>query len=227
MSKDKFQDKYDEIFQQIKEEKMDWDFEDFLKKAEGKDDEAETQNQAPIIPIDTKTKPSFPKWFWMAASLVLLLSIGFVFNYNTKSGVEDQVKLVENQIKNQKNDFIEENNEHQEQVAVNHVKDSIAEAKKDSIMQDNQIAEKDYLEEILPKRGRMKKDRKPKYVYNSYINKKDSTGYNDSYVIVNGKRITSEKEAIDVATYSFMKMGSEFKKTVASSQKSENFNNEY
>lgn len=223
MSNDKFQDKYDEIFQHIKEEKMEWDFEDFLKKA----DDVETQNQAPIIPIDTKTKPSFPKWFWMAASLVLLLSIGFVFNYNTKSEVEDQAKLVENQIKNQKNDFIEENSEHQEQVAVNQVNDSIAEAKKDSISNENQVAEKDYLDEILPKRGRMKKDRKPKYVYNSYINKKDSTSYNDSYVIVNGKRITSEKEAIDVATYSFMKMGSEFKKTVASSQKSENFNNEY
>ncbi|WP_449400548.1 hypothetical protein [Chryseobacterium wanjuense] len=36
MSNDKFQNKYDEIFQSIKEEKMDWDFEDFLKKAEGK-----------------------------------------------------------------------------------------------------------------------------------------------------------------------------------------------
>jgi hypothetical protein len=227
MSNDKFQDKYDEIFQNIKEEKMEWDFEDFLKKAEGKEDEVGTQNQAPIIPMDMKTKPSFPKWFWMAASAVLLLSIGFVFNYNKKSAVEDQAKMVENQIKNQKNDFIEENGERQEQVAINNVNDSIAEARKDSISNENQVAEKDYLEEILPKRGRMKKDRKPKYVYNSYNSKKDSTSYNDSYVIVNGKRITSEKEAIDVATYSFMKMGSEFKKTVASSQKSENFNNEY
>ena len=32
MNKDKFQDKYNEIFQEIKEEKMDWNFEDFLAK---------------------------------------------------------------------------------------------------------------------------------------------------------------------------------------------------
>ncbi|SHG29931.1 hypothetical protein SAMN05443633_11321 [Chryseobacterium arachidis] len=201
---------------------MDWDFEDFLKKAEGKSDEAET----PVIPIDTKTKPSFPKWFWMAASLVLLFSIGFMFNYNKTSAVQDRANLVENQIKDQKNDFIAENSNPEEQVAVNHVNDTLPKAKKDSVFQESQVAEKDYLDDILPKRGRMKKDRKPQYVYNSDV-KTDSAGYKDTYVIVNGKRITNEKEAIDVATYSLMKMGSEFKKTVASAQKNENFDNEY
>ncbi|GAA5102834.1 hypothetical protein GCM10023210_44150 [Chryseobacterium ginsengisoli] len=201
MSNDKFQDKYDEIFQNIKEEKMDWDFEDFLKKAEGKDDEVQ-ENETPIIPIGTKAKPSFPKWFWMAASVVLLLSIGFIFNYNKNSDVVDQAKLVENQIKQQKNNFIEENSDHQEQVAVNHPSDSISGAKKDSIFQENRVAEKDLLDEILPKRGRLKKERKPKYVYNS-SKASDSTGYKDSYVIVNGKRIENVEEAINVTKYSF------------------------
>lgn len=201
MSNDKFQDKYDEIFQNIKEEKMDWDFEDFLKKAEGKDDEVQ-ENETPIIPIGTKAKPSFPKWFWMAASIVLLLSIGIIFNYNKNSDVVDQAKLVENQIKQQKNNFIEENSDHQEQVAVNHPSDSISGAKKDSIFQENRVTEKDLLDEILPKRGRLKKERKPKYVYNS-SKAADSTGYKDSYVIVNGKRIENVEEAINVTKYSF------------------------
>lgn len=203
MNNDKFQNKYDEIFQNIKEEKMDWDFEDFLKKAEGKEDEAQG-NEAPIIPIDTKIKPSFPKWFWMAAGLVLLFSIGFIFNYNKDAEAKDQADFVETQIKNQKNDFIEENNEHQDQVAVNHVSDTISEVKKDSLSQENTVAEKDVLDEILPKRGRLKKERKPKFVYNS-SNKalKDSTGYKDSYVIVNGKRIENVEEAINVTKYSF------------------------
>jgi hypothetical protein len=183
---------------------MDWDFEDFLKKAEGKHDEVE-DNGAPIIPIDSKTKPSFPKWFWMAAGIVLLLSIGFIFNYQN-SDVKDQAQLVENQIKNQKNDFIEENNDHQEQVAVNHPNDTI-EAKKDSIFQENTVAEKDVLDEILPKRGRLKKERKPKFVDNSsyrkYKKASDSTGYQDSYVIVNGKKIENVEEAINVTKYSF------------------------
>lgn len=203
MNNDKFQNKYDEIFQQIKEEKMDWDFEDFLKKAEGRDGEEKGNEEAPVIPIG-KNKPAFPKWFWMAASVALLLGIGFVFNQYQHSGIENQAQLVENQIKQQKNNFIEENNDHQAQVAVNHPNDSISGAKQDSIFQGNTIAEKDVLDEILPKRGRLKKERKLKYVYNSsYKKASDSTGYKDSYVIVNGKRIENVEEAINVTKYSF------------------------
>jgi hypothetical protein len=43
---------------------------------------------------------------------ILLLSVGLIFNYNQNSNVENQAQLVENQIKNQKDNFIEENNEH-------------------------------------------------------------------------------------------------------------------
>jgi hypothetical protein len=204
MSKDKFQDKYDEVFRNLKEEKMEWDFEDFLKQAEGKE-HAKDNSEAPVIPINNKNKPAFPKWFWMAASTVVLLIIGFIFNYNTHQSVQDQALMVENQIKREKNNFIEENNEQQAQVAVNHVSDSVAGIKQDSVFQGNTLAEKDYLDEILPKRGRLKKERKPRYVDNSSYRKaaKDSTGYKDSYVIVNGKRIENVEEAINVTKYSF------------------------
>lgn len=227
MKKDQLQDKYDQIFQNIKEEKMDWNFEDFLQKAEGEETE---KNAAPIIPLEENKKPSFPKWFWMAASVMLLFGIGFFLNNKgSDTGVQDREKLVKDEILKQKSGFIEENRDHQEQVAVNHT-DSISGVKKDSLFQDNQVAEKDVMDQILPKRGRLKKEAKPRYVSNSsYNNKKisDSTAYNDSYVTVNGKRISSEKEAIDVAKYSFMKLGNEFKKTVASSQKNENIDSEY
>ena len=202
MNNDKFQNKYDEIFQNIKEEKMDWDFEDFLKKAEGKDVEEKGNEEAPVIPIG-KNKPSFPKWFWMAASVALLVGVGFVFNQYQHSGIQNQAYLVESQIKQQKNNFIEENNDHQSQVAVNHPSDSIS-VKRDSVFQGNTLAEKDVLDEILPKRGRLKKERRLKYVYNSsYKKASDSTGYKDSYVIVNGKRIENVEEAINVTKYSF------------------------
>ncbi len=204
MSKDKFQDKYSEIFQDIKEEKMDWDFEDFLKKAEGNKDEIR-DSKTPVIPIGTKTKPSFPKWFWMAAGVAVLLSIGFVFNHNQKSGIEDRSQLVENQIKQQKSNFLEENTSHQEQVAVNLPSDSVSGAEKDSVSQEKTVAEKDVMDEILPKRGRLKKERKPKFVDNSPNIPRASEGaaYQDSYVIVNGKRIENVEEAINVTKYSF------------------------
>lgn len=228
MKKDQLQDKYDEIFRDVKEEKMDWNFEDFLQKAEGVEAE---ETSIPIIPLEEKKRPSFPKWFWMAASIMLVFGIGFFLNQkNSIADASDKEKLVKEEVLKQKSGFIEENNNHQEQVAVNHT-DSISGMKKDSLYQDNSVAEKDVLDQILPKRGRLKKEKKPRYANNSSFKNgttsSDSTAYDDSYVIVNGKRISSEKEAIDVAKYSFMKLGSEFKKTVASSQTNENLDNEY
>lgn len=204
MSNDKFQDKYNEIFQSLKEEKMNWDFEDFLQKAEGSDISAD---EAPIIPIQSK-KPSLPKWFWMAASAVILLSVGFLFNDNQNREVADQAKLVENEIQKQKNDFINENHNPNSQVAV-HITDSVSGPKQDSIFVENSIAEKDVLDEILSKKSRIKKESKPRYVDNSGLKNKtfkDSIGYKDSYVIVNGKRIENVEEAINVTRYSFQVM---------------------
>lgn len=204
MSNDKFQDKYNEVFQSLKEEKMNWDFEDFLQKAEGSDISAD---EAPIIPIQSK-KPSLPKWFWMAASVVILLSVGFLFNYNQNGEVADQAKLVENEIQKQKSDFINENHNPNTQVAV-HITDSVSGPKQDSIFVENSIAEKDVLDEILSKKSRIKKESKPRYVDNSGLKNKtfkDSIGYKDSYVIVNGKRIENVEEAINVTRYSFQVM---------------------
>ncbi|MDR2237137.1 MAG: hypothetical protein LBE92_13530 [Chryseobacterium sp.] len=224
MNKDQFQNKYDEIFREIKEEKMDWSFEDFLQKTE----ESSETNDTPIIPL--KKKPSFPKWGWMAAGLLVLVSLGLVFNGLNTQNVQNKEQLVKDEVLRQKSGFIEENRDHQEQVAVNH-SDSISGAVKDSVFQDQTIAEKDIMDEILSKRRRLKKESKPRYVDNSSMQSakdvNDSTEYNDSYVIVNGRRISSEKEAIDVAKYSFMKLGNEFKRTVATSQKNESFDSEY
>jgi hypothetical protein len=127
MKKDQLQDKYNEIFSDLKEDKMDWSFEDFLQKAEGEEPE---KNAAPIIPLEEKKKPSFPKWFWMAASVMLIFGIGFFLNNkDTGTDVQDREKLVKDEILKQKTGFLEENRDHQEQVAVNHT-DSIPERKR-------------------------------------------------------------------------------------------------
>ncbi|QIY92064.1 hypothetical protein [Chryseobacterium gallinarum] len=203
MKKDQLQNKYDEIFREIKEDKIDWSFEDFLQKAEGTP--VSEKEEGPVIPLE-KNKPAFPKWFWMAASVMLLFSAGFFFYHQHSANVQYKKQLVKDEVLRQKSDFIEENNEHQHQVAANH-SDSVSGAKRDSIFQENSIAEKDVLDEILPKRGRLKKERKPRYVDNSSFKtntvSKDSTGYKNSYVIVNGKRIDNVEEAINVTKYSF------------------------
>ena len=221
MSNEQFQNKYNEVVNDLKEEKMNWDFEDFLQKAEDN-----ANNEAEIISIN-KVKPSFPKWFWMAASVALIFYVGFIFNDYLNSDVENQAKLVENEIQKQKSDFIKENHEHETQVAVLN-SDSISGVKNDSIFQENAVAETDVLDEILSKKSRIKKEIKPRYVSNTSVeNRQDSTEYKDSYVIVNGKKISNEQEAVDVTKFSMMILGTKFKKTVAASQKNENYNSDY
>ncbi|KUJ50544.1 hypothetical protein [Chryseobacterium sp. JAH] len=197
MNKDQYQDKYTEVFKGLKEEKMNWDFEDFLQKADNS-----AHDGADIIPA-SKSNPSFPKWFWMAASIVLLFSVGLFFNYHQNEDVQNQAQLVANEIKKQKADFIKENSEHETQVAVLN-SDSISGEKRDSIFQEASLAEADVLDKILSKKSRIKKETKPRYVSNTGVQSvKDSTGYKDSYVIVNGKRIENMEEAINVTKYSF------------------------
>ncbi|KQR93895.1 hypothetical protein ASG01_08530 [Chryseobacterium sp. Leaf180] len=192
MSREPYQDQYKKVVKDLKEEKMNWDFEDFLQKTESKKDEK-------VIPV--KNKPSFPKWLLMAASLGLIFGLGLVFSLNQNSSADDQAKLVENEIKKQKSDFITENHAHETQVAVNYT-DSVVGAKKDSLFQDESYAEVDALENLLSKRSRIKKERKPRYVSNTH-KPMDSSSYKNSYVIVNGKRIDNLEEAINVTKYSF------------------------
>lgn len=222
MSNDKFQDKYNEVFQSLKEEKLNWDFEDFLKKADRNEDNV-SLGDTQIISINKKKKPTFPKWFWMAASVVVLFGLIAGFNFS-ENKISDRGNLVKNEVLKQKNDFIAENHEHQTQMAI-HTVDSVAGAKQDSIFVESSIAEKDVLDEILSKKSRIKKNIKPRYVQNSLV--KDSTEYQDSYVIVNGKKISNKQEAMDVTTFSFLKMGREFNKTVATSQKNDDYNTDY
>ena len=65
MNSDKSQEKYHEIVKNLKSEKMDWDFEDFMQKTVDKTSEIST------------IKPKKYTLFWLAASLILIFGIGF------------------------------------------------------------------------------------------------------------------------------------------------------
>ena len=198
MNKDKFQDKYNKVFQDLKEEKMNWDFEDFLNQVENQN-KVEVLEETNIISLNSK-KTGFSKWVWLAASVVILLGLGFIFIDSPKYDVDERSKLVINEIEKQKSDFIKENQDSQ---FAAHISDSTSGFKNDSIFIENSIADKDVLDDILSKKSRIKKQSKPRYVQNLKNTINDSLGYQDSYVIVNGKRIDNIEEAIDVAKYSF------------------------
>ncbi|QOW11530.1 hypothetical protein Q73A0000_14700 [Kaistella flava (ex Peng et al. 2021)] len=223
MKKDQTQDKYKEITQELKEEKMNWDFEDFLEK---------TKQEEKVIPLVSKTKSgSFPKTFWMAASVILLVSIGIFFNYESRNTIDQQNQLVQNEILKQKDSFHQES-----QLAVNAINDSLK-IKSDSIISDStrtveQINTADIMEQIIPKRGRINRTSRERYAEVSVPRDKEKTTvktpkYESSYVIINGQKIENEQEAIDLTKYSFRILSENVSKTMAQTEVIKSFNNDY
>ena len=212
--------KYDKIFNELKEEKMNWDFEDFLAKAEEKEE---------IIPLNKKSSGgTISKFYWMAASLVLLISAGVFFKFNETKSIEDQDAFVKNEILKQKNDFGNGN-----EIVALQTNDSVK-IVTDSLVSDS-VSHKDaadMVEKILPKRGRIKRESRPQFVQNSPEKSakkpaEKNTDYNSNYVIINGQRIENEQEAIDLTKFSFRILSENVSKTVASTEAMNSFNNDY
>ena len=221
MKTDKSQDKYNEIFQELREEKMNWDFKDFLAEAE--------KEKNPTIEVSEKKSASFPKFYWMAASVVLLVSMGVFYKISDQNKIDEQDQLVKNEILKQKDDFGNNN----EIVAV-HSNDSLKTAS-DSLVTDSVSINygEDVIEKILPKRGRIKRQTRPQFVDNS-TPEKSATGktaqnpeYQSNYVIINGQKIENEQEAIDLTKYSFRILSENVSKTVASTEAVNSFINDY
>ncbi|MBH1960102.1 MAG: hypothetical protein I8H68_08325 [Flavobacteriia bacterium] len=218
MKTDRSQDKYNEIFQELREEKMNWDFEDFLAEAE--------KEEKPVIKISEKKSASFPKFYWLAASLVLLATLGAFFKFSTPTSIQEQNDLVKNEILKQKDDFGNGN----EFVAI-HTNDSVNVAS-DSLVTDSAYisSDEDVMDKILPKRGRIKRNTRPVFVQNdtqvksAKKNKETASNYESSYVIINGQKIESEEEAIDLAKYSFRILSENVTKTVAQTEALHNLN---
>ena len=208
MNKDSFQDKYQEIFQEMKEEKMNWNFDDFLAKTEEKPQDAK------IVPLHKK---SSKQWMYIAASMVLIFGLVLFFNNDKTTSPNDTIASA---IEKQKNNgefaqvYPETNN-----ISVT----------QDSTKTIEKLTEKeDVVEKILPKKGRLKKTFRPRYVKletKKNLEKTKTQEYNPNYVIINGHKIESEKEAIDVTKYSFHILSEKVSQTVASTEK--NINTDY
>ena len=223
MKKDQAQDKYKEITQDLKEEKMNWDFEDFLEK---------TKQEEKIIPLTPKPKGgTFPKTFWMAASVILLLSVGIFFNYENENTISENDQLVQNEILKEKDNFQNEAN-----LAINPISDTIkvkAEPKASDSTSSVEQKEVDIIEQIIPKRGRINRNARQRYAEVSTPKKLkekekiESSDYESSYVIINGQRIENEQEAIDLTKDSFRILSENVSKTMAQTDVINNFNNDY
>jgi hypothetical protein len=210
----KTDNKYHGIFKELKSEKMNWDFEDFLKETE--------KEEKPFLVISEKKSASFPKFYSMAASLVLLASLGIFFTFFNNKSISKQDELVKNEILKQKNDL----NSGNEIVAI-HTEDSIKTVR-DSLFEDSVSVSRDeeVMDKILPKRGRLKKQIPQRYVKQLTPKKSEKIEYESNYVIINGQKIENEKEAIDLTKYSFRILSENISKTMAQTEAIPNFINE-
>lgn len=170
MNNDKFQDKYQEIFQELKEEKMDWNFEDFLQKVEKSSDEK-------IVPIQKSSGNT--NWFWMAASVVVVFGLGMFLKTSFE---EPQIQPV-----------IAKNN------AQFDVNPPI------SVVQNGDnvsLTRKVNVEPARKKKSRYKNNAQylaknsTKNHHNSAKSDDENIEYNPNFVVINGKPVATEEEAI-------------------------------
>ncbi|SFI23404.1 hypothetical protein [Halpernia frigidisoli] len=183
---------YFETLKEEKKEKLNLDFEQFLALA---------NKEKSIAP---EKKESQFKWVWLAASLIFIFSIGAFWLNNSKNDQEKVSPQIASAdiYKRRKVEIMQENT--YEPVAENAKPDVQKMAKSD-----------DVLDDILPKKSRMKKRVIRRYVSNSKPeNAENKTEYQSNYVIINGHKITSEKEAIDVTKYSFQILANNVNQTV-------------
>lgn len=215
MKKHDIENKYNEITKELKSEKMPWNFEEFIKKTK----------EAPMIKATQPTVKSGgnKKLFWLAASMLLLLSLVITLNYYSESKFSEQDQLVKNEIKNVKEKIRQE-----EQLTTTATLDSIPYKNEkrniDSMHAAEPVNETAIMDQILSKRGRLKKEVRPRFVHakpltdelHSIPDKRPA--YNPSYVIINGQKIENEQEAIDITKYSFQILSENVSKTVAQTE---------
>ena len=204
---------YQNIFREIKEEKMDWNFEDFLKKTEEKPEEAK------IIPLKKGSGGGSQKWYWMAASLVTMFGMMMFFNPDiteptlkpiaTNESNPSQKPAQINIIKITENQYIN-NNSNTIKVAENNVKPT----KKINHQFRNEH------QNIASQPSTDAKN-------STEILENPAEEYSADYVIVNGKKIYNEEEAIDITKEAFHLFASNVTKTINQAEPIKNLSSNF
>lgn len=196
------QDKYTEILQDIKEEKMNWDFEDFLKEVEAKEEK--------IIPIQRKEpRKLLYKTIGLAASIAIILGIFFLFQKDESNAVAPEQMIAT------KEEVWKKASEAWQQETL---QDSTTVPQMDSAIQ-HPTAEKEaeqVMNKILPKRERIKKNIRQRYAVTQSNKEAKSTEYQEDFVIINGQKIKNEEEAMEVTRYSLQVLSDKVSETIAS-----------
>ena len=191
---------YQNIFRELKEEKMDWNFEDFLKKTEEKPEETK------VIPLKKGSGGGSQKWYWMAASLVTLFGMMMFFNPDiteptlkpiaSNESNPSQKPAQNNIIKTTENQDINNNS-------------NIIKITKNNIKPTKKINH-----EFRNEHQNIASQPSTNVKNSTEILENPAEEYSADYVIVNGKKIYNEKEAIDITKEAFQLFACNVTKTI-------------
>lgn len=181
---------------------MNWDFEDFLKEVEAKEEK--------IIPIQRKEpRKLLYKTIGLAASIAVILGIFFLFQKEESNTVAPEQMIAT------KEEVWKKASEAWQQEAL---QDSATVLPMDSAIQ-HPTAEKEaeqVMNKILPKRERIKKNIRQRYAVTQPNKEAKSTEYQEDFVIINGQKIKNEEEAMEVTRYSLQVLSDKVSETIAS-----------
>lgn len=225
MKKDNFHDPYNKALEKMRSHSMEWSYQEFLEELESKGE---------VIPVESKKRAfSIRPFYGVAASLALVVAVVAGYFISTKESTEGHMvnQNHAHQVKVQPSLAIEDTKT-KEASQSSTEKDAFLESS-ESFNQPRLVSKsaEEQVSELLPTRGRMKRAPKERYVTNSLQQNKTKetvvpvvpkNKYDESYVIINGQKITSEEEAKDITTYSLRVLSEQMNNTIAKADASFN-----
>ncbi|MNK21516.1 hypothetical protein D3C87_397750 [compost metagenome] len=192
---------YFSFLQEEKQEKLDISFEDFLKKTE----------EPKIIPMPIK-KSSY-KVYWMAASVVLLMGISAIWMFNQPQDIETVIVKNNEQPKKGNTTPVKpveetiETSSEPKPILANQENKKTDEIPNEKAVKD--LVKKEFDRLMAQQDSSIKKGDKQ-----LQSPAQSKTDYNPNYVIINGKPIYDENEAIAVTENAFNYFASNVTETI-------------
>ncbi|MCD9853934.1 hypothetical protein LUD75_04420 [Epilithonimonas sp. JDS] len=207
--KNESENPYFSFLKEEKQEKLDISFEDFLKKTE----------EPKIVALPVK-KTSY-KMYWMAASMVLLMGISALWMFNQTHKIETTIAKNPNIPKKEKIEKIAPVEEIIEQtstpkpVLANQEIQKVDKTANDKLVKD--LVRQEFEKLMAQQENQSNKEQKQIQVPTESI-----SDYNPNYVIINGKPIYDEGEAIAVTENAFNYFASNVTQTINHAESAQN-----
>lgn len=207
--KNESENPYFSFLKEEKQEKLDISFEDFLKKTE----------EPKIVALPIK-KTSY-KMYWMAASLVLLMGISTFWMFNQPEKIEPTIAKNPDVPKKEKVEKVSQVEETIEQtstpkpVLANQESQKVDKTTNDNVVKE--LVRKEFEKLMAQQDSSMKKEEKQIQVPTESM-----SDYNPNYVIINGKPMYNEQQAIAVTENAFNYFASNVTQTINHAESAQN-----